>query len=118
MRWLVDECVHGHIARQLRNSGHDVLTVVETFPSLEDGPILSAASAEHRILLTQDLDFGELVFRRHFPAVEGIVLLRMRLHSIDAVWQRLRAAIEKLGDSLLGQYVVVEENRIRCRALK
>ena len=118
MRWLVDECVHGHIVRHLRNSGHDVLYVAEAFPSLEDAPILSSASAGHRILLTQDLDFGELVFRRHLAPVQGIVLIRMRLHSIDAVWQRLRAAIEELGDSLVGQYVVVEENRIRARALK
>lgn len=118
MRWLVDECVHAHIVRELRSDGHDVLAVAEAFPSLNDGPILAATAAENRILLTQDLDFGELVFRRHLPAMNGIVLIRMRLHSIDAVCERFRAALKELGHSLEGRYVVIDDNRIRSRVLR
>lgn len=118
MRWMVDECVHGYLVRKLKDAGHDVVWVNEVFPSLDDGPILLAAREEGRILLTQDSDFGEMIYRDHFSGAAGIVFLRLQMHPIDHVWQRLHAAIQEWGERLLGHYVVIGENRIRSRPLE
>jgi predicted nuclease of predicted toxin-antitoxin system len=59
----------------LREGGHDVWYVVEAMRGARDDVILERAFAEQRVLLTEDKDFGELIYRLGRPA-RGIVLLR------------------------------------------
>lgn len=116
MRWLADECVAAPAVRALRHAGHDVLYVAEFASSLGDKEIVKLASAEGRLLLTVDKDFGELVFR-HGQAVPGLILVRIdpdRSRLLDA---RLSEAIDQFGERLFGRYVVVEERRLRSRPL-
>ena len=68
MKFLADECCDASLVSALRADGHDVLYVLETFPGTSDDAILDRAFAEHRILLTEDKDFGELVYRLGRPA--------------------------------------------------
>jgi predicted nuclease of predicted toxin-antitoxin system len=63
MKLIADEGLDKPIVDVLRNAGFDVLYVLETNQGANDELILAIANSEHRILLTQDKDFGELVFR-------------------------------------------------------
>ena len=76
MRWLVDECVDAGLVARLRASGHDVVYMAEVLPAASDADVLARAQGETRLLLTEDKDFGDLVFRRG-RKVPGIVLLRL-----------------------------------------
>ena len=58
MRLLADESCDFSVVRALRGAGHDVIAVVELFPSLDDSLILDLAFREQRVLLTEDKDFG------------------------------------------------------------
>ena len=49
-----------HIA--LTSLGHDVTSAVEIDPKATDEEVLTLALEEQRILITEDRDFGELVF--------------------------------------------------------
>jgi predicted nuclease of predicted toxin-antitoxin system len=69
-----------------------------------------------RILLTEDKDFGDLVFRRK-QAVPGIVLMRIDLEDAGLKMARLAAAIERYSEGLFGRYTVVENGRLRSRPL-
>ena len=62
-------------------------------------------------------DFGDLIFRRG-RTVPGIVLMRLGAENARLQEMRLIAAIERFGERLLGQYVVVEEGRFRARPLR
>jgi hypothetical protein len=68
------------------------------------------------VLLTEDKDFGELLFRSKL-VVPGLVLLRLRPEQYSLKWVRLEAAVEQFGDRLFGRYVVIEEARFRSRPL-
>ncbi len=57
-----DECCDYAVVRVLRQEGHDVLAVCEYQESSVDHYLLQLALAESRILLTEDKDFGWLVF--------------------------------------------------------
>jgi len=118
MRWLVDECVHRVIVDNLRNAGHDVSSVTDDIPSSPDLAILRRADVERRILLTQDLDFGEMLFHAQLVHGSGVVLLRARFLSADFLWQRLQSAVEELGELLMERYTVIEDGRIRTRPLQ
>jgi predicted nuclease of predicted toxin-antitoxin system len=71
--FLVDESTGMAVVRHLRELGHDVLAVAETMPQANDVDILTRAAQEQRILITNDKDFGELVYRNG-RSHSGIVL--------------------------------------------
>src|SRR6516164_1803995 len=77
MRWLADECVDAILVNQLRGAGHDTLYVAEVASGATDAEVLRRARNSSRLLLTEDKDFGELLFRLKL-AVPGLVLLRLR----------------------------------------
>jgi hypothetical protein len=57
-------------------SGHDVIYMPDVAPRATDAEVIGGANRENRLLLTEDKDFGDLVFRRARP-VPGIVLLHI-----------------------------------------
>jgi predicted nuclease of predicted toxin-antitoxin system len=101
----------------LRLSGHDVVYVADIAPRATDRDVMSLAAEDHRLLLTEDKDFGDLVFRQTQP-VPGIVLIRMGPSQRQRKAQRLTAAVERFGDTLFGRYTVIEEARFRSRPLR
>jgi len=66
--------------------------------------------------VTFDKDFGELAFRRALAASVGVVLFRITLTSLD---HAVRAAVAAFASRSYwtGQFAVVEDDRIRLRAL-
>ena len=62
MKLLADECCDAGLVHAQRNDGHDVLYAAESSPGATDEEILERAVSEHRILLTEDKNFGELVY--------------------------------------------------------
>jgi predicted nuclease of predicted toxin-antitoxin system len=78
--------------------------------------VTARAQAEQRLVLTEDKDFGDLVFRGGRP-VPGVVLLRIDPAMHELKRARLDAAIDRFGEGLLGRYTTVEEARFRSRPL-
>jgi predicted nuclease of predicted toxin-antitoxin system len=117
VRWLVDECVDADLAALLRRSGHDVVYMSEVDPRAADTEVMNRADRENRLLLTEDKDFGDLVFRQARP-VPGIVLLRIDSSRRLRKGPRLLAAIDRFGDTLFDRYTVIEDARFRSRPLR
>lgn len=116
LKLLADENIAAPLVQALRTQGNDVTYVAEMSPGLTDDEVLSLAKREHRLLLTEDKDFGELVFRlKQEPP--GVVLLRLG----DARWetqhQRLRHLFDHHSEKLAKTYTVVEARRFRFRLL-
>lgn len=76
MRFLIDECTGPAVARWLKEQGHEVFSVYEEARGIEDDEIVEQAFAENRILITNDKDFEEKIFRDKNPH-KGIILLRL-----------------------------------------
>ena len=53
--------------RTLTELGHDVLSALESAPRATDKELLALAIEQQRVLITEDKDFGELVFVRRLP---------------------------------------------------
>jgi hypothetical protein len=75
MRFLADECCDFSAVRSLRAEGHDVLAVSEFQHRSEDKEVMELALTESRILLTEDKDFGWLVFAARVDS-PGVILIR------------------------------------------
>ena len=116
MKFIADECCDTGIVISLRMEGHDVFYVLEEEPGLRDEVVLQRAYVERRILLTEDKDFGELVFRLRKPAA-GIVLIRIAVKQRQSKWPRLKKLIDKYADRLPGHFVVIDIEKFRFRPL-
>jgi predicted nuclease of predicted toxin-antitoxin system len=114
--WLADECVDASLVAQLRRTGEDVAYVAEFSSGLSDAEAIALAQRERRLLLTEDKDFGDLVFRQGRP-VPGVLLLRIEPDQREIKWPRLQFVIARLGDGLFGRYTVLEPTRFRSRRL-
>ena len=115
MRFLIDEGLPYRLAAHLQMRGHDATAVGRDYPfALADRDILEIATTERRIILTNDKDFGDLVFRDHLRH-EGIILFRLGYVSLEEriVW--LERVIDTHSDRLR-DVIVVTPRGIRVRA--
>lgn len=116
MRFLADECCDAALVDALRGDGHDVLYAVESLRGVIDEMLLTRAFSEGRVLLTEDKDFGELVYRLRRPA-RGIVLLRFDVAARALKVPCLRHLLKRQGERLPGAFVVLEPDKVRIRPL-
>ena len=115
-RLLADENIAASLVRALREDGIDVSYVAELASGITDDEVLDLAKAEARLLLTEDKDFGELVFRmkRRPP---GVLLLRIPLSQRSQTRGRLQTVLRLHGHKLAEHFTVVEPERVRFRLL-
>jgi predicted nuclease of predicted toxin-antitoxin system len=106
------------IVEWLRSEGHEVSHLREEgLHRLPNGEIFAKAAAEHRILLTFDLDFGEILALSGGRVV-SVILFRLHNTRTPHVIERLRMVLEESASALKqGAIVVVEEARHRVPRL-
>jgi len=112
MRFLVDECTGPAVARWLREQKHIVFSVYEEARGIDDESVIAKAFAENWIVITNDKDFGEKIYRQRRPH-KGVVLLRLEDERAANKIVALRRLLEGYAGQLANQFVVVTENRVR-----
>ena len=118
MRFLLDENAEFRIAHFLHSEGHDVTAVAHDYPhALADTEVLRIAEIERRVLITNDRDFGELIFLNRLPHA-GVIYFRLRLSTTaDDKIARLREVLSTHGQEL-DQFLVVTERNVRVRTYR
>jgi predicted nuclease of predicted toxin-antitoxin system len=118
MKFLADMGVAMRIVQWLRDKGHDAVHLrEENLHRLPNGLIFEKACSEKRILLTFDLDFGEIVA---LSSGEKVPVILFRLHNTRTphVIERLEKVLRDSSQTLEeGAIIVVEETRHRIRRL-
>lgn len=64
MKIVADENVAYRVIKALRIKGFEVISISEDNPSITDDNVLQYAYEQKAILLTEDSDFGELIFHK------------------------------------------------------
>lgn len=117
MRFLVDINCSLTVAAWLRSQGYDAVHLRERgLHSLSDEAVFSRAMEERRIVLTFDLDFGDIVAASGYAPV-GVILFRLHDMTPEHVIERLRTVIQTAREALNGAVVLVQETRLRIRRL-
>lgn len=112
MRFLVDECTGPAVARWLRAQGYDVFSVYEEARGLNDDEIIWKTYVENRILITNDKDFGEKIFREKHPH-RGVILLRLADERSSNKIATLQRLLQGYADRFTTQFIVVTEEKVR-----
>lgn len=112
MNFVADESCAMPLIQALRDAGHDVVAIAEVAKGATDGQVLERALNEKRVLITEDRDFGELVYARGRSSA-GVVLVRFHSRARQAKPPTVCEAVSKLGSRLEGAFTVVEPGRVR-----
>lgn len=118
MKFLADMGISPSIIRRLREQGYDAVHLYEQgLMRLADEDILRKAQAEGRILLTHDLDFGELLAfsKQEFPSV---IIFRLSDMRPENVWLHLSAVLAQHQEAIeQGALLSVRDRKVRLRTL-
>ncbi len=112
MRFLADESCDFAVVRALRRAGFDVLCISESSPRTEDSEVIRLALHEGRILLTEDKDFGRLVYS-HGQGTPGVIFLRFPTFARREISRDVLNLVKQQGEKLVGSFVTVQPRRIR-----
>jgi predicted nuclease of predicted toxin-antitoxin system len=115
MKFLADESSAGPVVRMLREAGHDVVAIVEVSRGATDEQVLERALNAQRVLITEDRDFGELVYARGRSSA-GVILVRFDNRARQAKPATVVEAVAKLGSRLHGAFTVIEAGRVRINS--
>jgi predicted nuclease of predicted toxin-antitoxin system len=112
MRFLADECCDFAIVRTLREHGHDVLAVGEFQRRSVDKDVMELSLTEDRILLTEDKDFGWLVFAAKMDS-PGVILIRFPAAARNLLAESVLGLVSEYASQLVGAFVVLRPGSAR-----
>jgi predicted nuclease of predicted toxin-antitoxin system len=112
IRFLADEGCDFAVIRALREAGFDVVAVCEIMSRSSDTEIIKLAHAENLVLLTEDKDFGWLVFVSHADSA-GVVLIRFPGNARSTLPGTVVWLAENHASELQNAFVVLEPNQVR-----
>jgi len=116
VRFLADMCVDVRIVKWLLQNGHDATHLRDQgLQRMPNGEIFEKAIREDRIIITFDLDFGEIAALTKSWRT-SVILFRLKNTRTLHVIERLSSVIERFEDALKrGSIITVEETRCRVR---
>ncbi len=118
MKFLADMGIAWRIVEWLKLHNHDAVHLRElNFHKMPDNEIFAKAKHEERIILTFDLDFGEIAAASG-KQIPSIITFRLRNTRTPHVIQRLEKVLNDSSEALeKGAIISVEETRHRIRFL-
>jgi predicted nuclease of predicted toxin-antitoxin system len=116
MKFLLDVCASSRsLQAALTEWGHDVISAVTIDRQASDEQVLALALAKDRILVTEDKDFGELVFVQ--KRLHGTIVRLVEM-SVAAQVVALGELLEQHADELTAKSIITVSLRgIRIRRL-
>ena len=115
MPFLADESCDFAVVRALRRDGHDVLAVSEFQQRSIDQEAMELALAEKRVLLTEDKDFGRLVFAARVDS-PGVILIRFPASARQTLPTAIRRLVADRGSRLGKAFVELQPGFTRISA--
>jgi predicted nuclease of predicted toxin-antitoxin system len=116
VRLFADENCDFSVVIDLRLAGYDVVSITEQMAGADDQTVIDFACSERRLLLTEDKDFGQLVFaaaKQH----SGVILIRYPAAARSALSAAAVKLLSDSGESLYSRFAVLEPGRVRVTQL-
>lgn len=104
-----------HLVKAFKFDAIDLISI--GLSHLDDDQVVELAKQTSRVIITQDMDFGRLYYRYQRGQI-GVIVLRLRNQSIDAVDTILNRFFNDPGTiaiDLERSLVVIDESRVRVQ---
>jgi len=117
LQFLADESCDQGVVIALRTAGYDVVALSEIPSRTIDSEVIAQAHREGRILLTEDKDFGRLVFASQSESA-GVILIRFPGNARKLLFSTIVSLVKQKRNELPNAFVVVQPGQIRISAKK
>ena len=117
IKFLADVNVERHIVDSLRKENFDVKWIPDFDASMSDEDLLRLANKEKRILITNDKDFGEVVFYQRRISY-GIILIRIKGHVVQPKIKLLKKILRDHRTKIPNHFVTITDKKIRITPLE
>jgi predicted nuclease of predicted toxin-antitoxin system len=111
---VADENISAVIIERLRAARWEVISIWESARGSSDTKILEIASRADALVITDDRDFGDLVFHQ-LHSTNGVMFLRLEGWSREQRAARVLEILHAHGSGLLGHFTVVSRKSVRVR---
>lgn len=113
MKFLIDANLGRKFTNLINKAGYNAVFINDLLTKASDEDVLSLAERENRIVITNDKDFGKLIFKLGKSSA-GAILFRTSIIDSEKRFEMAKDALDKAKD----KFIVVKEGRIRVRPLK
>jgi len=118
VKFLIDENVGQSVIKYLKSKGYDIIVATSgEFKGREDRFLLEYAFREDRVIITNDKDFGYLVYRQNLPT-RGIILFRFIQELPSLKIAALETILSRGASKILNHFIVANEDKIRNRPIR
>lgn len=116
LRFLADESCDFAVVRALRAAGYDVLAIAEQASGTSDRDVIQLALDHARVLLTEDKDFGQLVFAA-FAGSRGVILIRFPSDARTHLASVIVRVVDVYTSQLSNAFLTLSPGRVRISRL-
>ncbi|GAB4192620.1 MAG: hypothetical protein OHK0057_21590 [Thermoflexibacter sp.] len=116
MKIVADENVNFRFIKLLRSQGFEVQSVTENNSGISDREVAQIAQEGNCILLTEDKDFGELVFAHQLKDL-NIIFLRYDKEDEEKIATNILTVLQTIDFSDKYLFVTITKNKIRMTNL-
>ena len=114
MKIIADESLNFEFVSFLRKNGFEVYSIAEEYPPLSDENILEISLNPPSIIIAEDKDFGELIFK-HQKSFSAVILLRYTIGEEALVMRNLLLLLKDHIQELHKSFATITVNRTRIR---
>lgn len=112
---LADENIEHAIIDELKIH-FQVISVYREFRGISDSEVIKLAQQNNAVILTEDKDFGDLVFVQNHNNI-SVVLLRYSFNERKEICATLVQLFKQKSFELVGKFTTVTIQKIRIRNL-
>jgi len=112
LKFLADVNIEKPIVGYLNDNGYDVLWIPDFDCRMNDNELLDLANRENRILITNDKDFGEIIFLQKRIS-EGVILFRVKGQDVDKKIRGLDRILQMYKNNIPDHFIVISDKKIR-----
>jgi len=116
MQFLADESCDFGVVKALRKAGYEIKAIAEMAPGISDDEVAELSVCERRILITEDKDFGQLVYTKS-QASCGIIFIRFPANDRLLLPDMIVKLVKEQNHKLYNRFVIVQPRRIRITGI-
>jgi predicted nuclease of predicted toxin-antitoxin system len=93
------------------------LSIREEYPAIKDELILELADRERLVIITNDKDFSDLVYREKLPFNAGLIFCRLDRVLPNEIGDIILYHIKEYGAEFENRFTVISKGKFRQRDL-
>jgi len=113
---VLDENIEAYWINLLRKHEHQIISIAESYPGISDREVMQIVEENKELLITEDKDFGELVFAYGFKNV-SIIFLRYDQPEYHQIENAFLGCVKKYAASTINKFITISKTKIRVRGI-